>query len=159
MHNLLTAQYESIKSARGVLFDYCGTISNADLFKSIIAFNDSSMVDLLVHNANTYRSWIANFGLDKGMRFNETGDVKNLDEIRSLFDGVNSLVDEFLRKYADDYEIQLTKLIAHKGITITATPLQLFTHVITHEFHHKGQVLTMSRILGHIPVDTDALRF
>lgn len=159
MHNLLTTQYESIKSARGVLFDYCETISNADLFKNISAFNDSSMADLLVHNANTYRSWIGNFGLDKGMPFDETGDVKNLDEIRNLFDEVNLVVDEFLNKYADDYEKQLTKLIAHKRITITSTPLQLFTHVITHEFHHKGQILTMSRILGHIPVDTDALRF
>ncbi|MCB0640529.1 MAG: ATP-binding cassette domain-containing protein, partial [Phaeodactylibacter sp.] len=36
--------------------------------------------------------------------------------------------------------------------------LKLFTHVITHEFHHKGQVLSFSRHLGYTPVDTDVLR-
>ncbi|RZL05047.1 MAG: hypothetical protein EOO89_27250 [Pedobacter sp.] len=35
----------------------------------------------------------------------------------------------------------------------------IFTHVITHEFHHKGQSMTMSRLLGHTPPDTDILRF
>ena len=38
------------------------------------------------------------------------------------------------------------------------TPLQLFTHTITHEFHHKGQVMSMSRLLGYVPVDADIIR-
>jgi uncharacterized damage-inducible protein DinB len=41
------------------------------------------------------------------------------------------------------------------GYHDSATPLQLFTHVMTHEFHHKGQLLSMFRILGHVPPDTD----
>jgi uncharacterized damage-inducible protein DinB len=45
------------------------------------------------------------------------------------------------------------------GRNETATPLQLFTHVITHEFHHKGQILSRCRQLGYVPVDTDILRF
>jgi uncharacterized damage-inducible protein DinB len=65
---------------------------------------------------------------------------------------------EFLKKYSDDYRRSLTREIKRKGITLTLTPLQLFTHVITHEFHHKGQILTMSRTLGYIPVDTDVIR-
>jgi uncharacterized damage-inducible protein DinB len=35
---------------------------------------------------------------------------------------------------------------------------QIFTHVITHEFHHKGQILSLSRHLGYTPVDTDIIR-
>jgi uncharacterized damage-inducible protein DinB len=35
---------------------------------------------------------------------------------------------------------------------------KLFTHTITHEFHHKGQILTLSRQLGYTPVDTDIMR-
>jgi len=42
---------------------------------------------------------------------------------------------------------------------VTATPLQLFTHVLTHEFHHKGQIMTMCRILGYTPVETDVSLF
>ena len=41
---------------------------------------------------------------------------------------------------------------------LKANPFKLFTHVITHEFHHQGQILPMSRQLGYIPVDTDVMR-
>jgi uncharacterized damage-inducible protein DinB len=35
----------------------------------------------------------------------------------------------------------------------------IFTYVITHEFRHKGQAMTMALMLGHIPMDTDVMRF
>ncbi|MCB0535444.1 MAG: hypothetical protein KDD14_24780 [Saprospiraceae bacterium] len=41
---------------------------------------------------------------------------------------------------------------------ILAPPLRLFTHIVTHEFHHKGQILSLSRHLGYTPVDTDIMR-
>ena len=44
------------------------------------------------------------------------------------------------------------------GKMLPASPLKLFTHVITHEFHHKGQILSLSRHLGYVPVDTDVIR-
>ncbi|TDH29325.1 hypothetical protein EXU57_00555 [Segetibacter sp. 3557_3] len=44
------------------------------------------------------------------------------------------------------------------GTVSQATPLQVYTHVITPEFHHKGQVLTLSRQQGYIPADTDIIR-
>lgn len=39
-----------------------------------------------------------------------------------------------------------------------ASILKLFTHVITHEFHHKGQIISLKRHLGYIPAVTDILR-
>ena len=42
-----------------------------------------------------------------------------------------------------------------KGIT---TPATIFADVTTHEFHHKGQILSISRHLGYVPVDTDIIR-
>jgi uncharacterized damage-inducible protein DinB len=65
---------------------------------------------------------------------------------------------EFLEKYQNNFDEPFTALIKHRGFLMTLSPLQLYTHVITHEFHHKGQMLSMSRILGYIPVDTDAIR-
>jgi uncharacterized damage-inducible protein DinB len=159
MQQLLTTQYELIKSARHVLFTYCESISADDLFKKSATFNNSSIIDLLVHNANTYISWIRNFGLDAEMPFYEGVDFTHLNEIKLLYNNVDLTVDEFLNKYSGDYLQAETKYIPRKGISLTLSPLQLFTHVITHEFHHKGQILTLSRSLGYIPVDTDAIRY
>jgi uncharacterized damage-inducible protein DinB len=159
MEHLLISQYEGVKGARQALFSYCGSMKESDLFEKIGTFNNNCIVDLLVHNANTYISWLKNFGMDGALPFYETEDMKDMDDIKLLFEKVDLIVGDFLQKYKDDYEQLLTKEIKRKGITVTLTPLQLFTHVITHEFHHKGQMLTMSRLLGYTPVDTDVIRF
>lgn len=159
MEHLLKAQYEEIKGARGALLAYCETMEPTDLYNSVAEFNNSSIADLLVHNINTYISWINNFGLDRNASFYKTADVKSLGEIRELFERVNVLVAEFLDKHSGHFEKPFTAMVKHRGFPMTLTPLQLYTHVITHEFHHKGQILTMSRLLGYIPADTDAIRF
>lgn len=41
---------------------------------------------------------------------------------------------------------------------VIANPLKIFTHVITHGFHHKGQILSLNRHLKYAPVDTDIIR-
>jgi uncharacterized damage-inducible protein DinB len=156
---LVTAQYEEIKGARGALFAYCDTINPADLYQPVSEFNNSSIADLLVHNANTYISWINNFGLDRSQSFYKTGEFSTLTEIRSLFEKIDLLVAEFLEKYKDNFQEPFTGMVKHHDFPMTLSPLQLYTHVITHEFHHKGQMLTMSRLLGYTPADTDAIRF
>ncbi|HWD89313.1 MAG TPA: DinB family protein [Mucilaginibacter sp.] len=158
MLQLISAQYEEIKGARGALLNYCETMKPEELYQPISAFNNSSIADLLVHNVNTYISWINNFGLDRSDSFYKTEDIKSLDEVRALFEKVNIFMAEFLEKYQSNFEEPFTAMIKHRGFSMTLSPLQLYTHVITHEFHHKGQMLTMSRILGYIPVDTDAIR-
>jgi uncharacterized damage-inducible protein DinB len=157
MKELLSAQYEFVKSARGALFMYCAT-TGGDFFKPVPTFNDNSIRDLLLHIANTYISWLDNFGLDGMRTFYDNEQVQTLYQVKTIFDEVDLIVNDFLEKYKDDYQSSVTKHIARKGITLTLSPLQSFTHVITHEFHHKGQILTMSRLLGYTPIDTDVIR-
>jgi uncharacterized damage-inducible protein DinB len=158
MEELLSSQYGVIKGARDALFAYCAT-TGEDFIKPVSTINDNSIRDLLVHIANTYISWLDNFGLDGVRTFYGNEEVQTLYQIKMIMDEVDLIVSNFLEKYKDDYQSSMTKHIARKGITLTLSPLQLFTHVITHEFHHKGQILTMSRLLGYTPVDTDVIRF
>lgn len=158
MKELLSSQYELVKGSRNALFTYCATTGD-DFFKHVPTFNDNSIRDLLVHIANTYISWLDNFGLDGVRTFYSNEEVQTLLQVKTVMDEVDLIVYDFLGKYKDDYQLPMTKHIARKGITLTLSPLQLFTHVITHEFHHKGQILTMSRLLGYTPVDTDVIRF
>ena len=62
----------------------------------------------------------------------------------------------FLRHFREAYDPPVTGRLRWQ--TVTATPAALFTHVITHEFHHKGQIASMSRHLGYLPPDTAVLR-
>lgn len=40
---------------------------------------------------------------------------------------------------------------------VRKSPRQLLMHAVTHEFHHKGQIVAMLRQLGHAPQNTDIL--
>ena len=79
---------------------------------------------------------------------------KTVTDIVELFDIVDIFMNEFILLIAEK------KLIEYKvnEIKNTAAPFKLFSHVITHEFHHKGQILSVSRHLGYLPVDTDIMR-
>lgn len=148
-------QYELVKSSRNVLFDFCKRISHGDFINQNTSFGrGGSMRNLLVHIANTYQYWIGNLVLKNDIRFSEYEEFKNISDVMELFDQVDEFMDEFIKNmdaYKDiDYEIQ--------NIKSSAKPFKIFTHVITHEYHHKGQVLSISRHLNYTPFDTDIMR-
>jgi uncharacterized damage-inducible protein DinB len=147
-------QYEWIKDSRKVLFDYCRTVSKQDFTNQNTSFGrGGSMRNLLVHIANTYQFWIANTGLRLNVDYPKYENIADIEAVIRLFDEVDAFMETFIETI-DDRSI-IYKL---DGATNTTTPLRLFTHVITHEFHHKGQILSISRHLGYTPVDTDVMR-
>ncbi|HEY4289997.1 MAG TPA: DinB family protein [Puia sp.] len=77
-----------------------------------------------------------------------------MDPIRQLYSRVDDTVSIFLRTFQEKMESLITGTHDAMGKG-SASPIQLFTHVLTHEFHHKRQVMSMCRLLGHQPPDTD----
>ncbi len=147
-------QYAWIQSSRQVLFDYCKAIKAEDFVNQNTSFGQGgSMRNLLVHNANTYVFWVGKVALGKSLEFARNESVEDILAAMDLFDSVNQLMIEFLESNPSnpiEYEIR-----GVKGITTCA---QIFAHVTTHEFHHKGQILSISRHLGYVPIDTDIIR-
>lgn len=116
------------------------------------------MRDLLVHVAETYLFWISHFAF-QNVSHSKAETFTSVMEIRALYTEVDFHVFELIKTYEGAWEDQVKGSI--KGIQkeISVSAFQLFTHVTTHEFHHKGQILSMSRLLGYTPVDTDIIRF
>lgn len=159
MQQLLLSQYNSVRGSRQALFSYCKSFDNVDLFKTVEAFNNSNIAHLLTHVANSYLHWMIYFDQQTPEVYFKDVDVKCMDDIEKMYKEVDTALYNFIEKYKADYEKSFTKNKSRRNILIITTPLALFTHVITHEFHHKGQVLTMSRLLGYTPVDTDIIRY
>jgi uncharacterized damage-inducible protein DinB len=156
METLLTRQYELLQGARGVLLDYCETLAPEDFTREGKDFGRGSIRNLLVHTVNTYRYWLELFARSQPVDFTEPGAVLTAVEARRLFARADAAVGAFIGCFREGYETPITGAL--RGQTVTATPLTLFTHVVTHEFHHKGQIASMSRHLGYVPPDTDVLR-
>lgn len=148
-------QYDLIRGSRMVLFDYCRTISPTDFIRSNTAFGrGGSIRNLMVHIANTYEFWIGKLALRKDIAFSEYEASNNLGEVVKLFDFIDGIMYEFIDVLDNETEIEYEI----NGLISKTTLFKIFTHVITHEFHHKGQILSLSRSLGYIPVDTDIMR-
>jgi len=155
---LLKHQYRMIRSSREVVLNFAAQFLTPQLQVPVVGFADKSVAYLLVHNANVYIHWLANFAMKLNVTYSEAAEFWNVESIKALYNNVDQLVDGFL----NTYEGRLDNIVNGTTINGTAaqsTPLELFTHVITHEFHHKGQVLSMFRILGHEPPDADVIRF
>jgi len=158
MVNLLTLQYQHIKESRAVVFRYLRDEVKQDILKNVEAFNHKNIVYMLVHVANTYIAWAGNFALSIQKPYYEENDFGTLEQLQAMFEEVNQVMEQFISRFAED-PTSAVKGYKWADKYIETDGYGIFTHVITHEFHHKGQMMTMSRLLGHVPPDTDVMRF
>jgi uncharacterized damage-inducible protein DinB len=157
MYNTLIRQYQLVISSRDAVFAYLETLKPEDLLKPLATINNKCIGQLMAHNADTYIAWLVNFARQENRPYFNERDYQDLQCISATYEQVNLAVNDFLHHFIDALDVPLT-LPKNGGAELTLSPLQIFTHVITHEFHHKGQVLNMSRQLGYTPVDTDVIR-
>ena len=154
---LCTEQYYFVRESRGVLLDYCSRIRPDDLLNSQSAFGrGGSIRNLLVHMANTYEYWIAHIALGTKADFTPYDLIQSHLDIVRLFQDIDLLMHRFFTQMEERDWADLNVEI--RGMRQPTSPFRLFSHVVTHEFHHKGQVLSLSRQLGYTPVDTDIMR-
>lgn len=150
-------QYDFVCSARSVLLDFCQSLPPDLLVAMPSGFvAGSSMRDLLVHNTHAYAYWIGVQALKQDITFVLAEEVGDLQSVRRIYRQIDDLMSHFLdwMEQSEQPSIQVHR----RGEQYDADAFKVFTHVITHEFHHKGQILAMARNLGMRPVDTDVMR-
>ncbi|MGM9477719.1 DinB family protein [Pedobacter sp. GSP4] len=153
---MLKQQYDFILSSRNTLLAYIGTISEKDFLTDNSSFGRGSIRNLLVHICQTYCAWIGERALGFKQEFLPFENYRTLSDCQAYFDRVDEYIGLFIEKF-NGYEQQEIE-IDRSGVALKVNALKLFTHVITHEFHHKGQIMSLSRHLGYMPVDADIIR-
>nr|WP_285855105.1 DinB family protein [Paenibacillus cellulositrophicus] len=89
----------------------------------------------------------------------EAGLIRTTQGIRNLFSEIDKMVERFLQENSHRPNEHIVGEIPSLGSQQEYSILQLMTHVMTHEFHHKGQIMTMGRMLGYTPPDADVICF
>jgi uncharacterized damage-inducible protein DinB len=154
----LKEQYKLVQSSREVVLRYCENIPIEDLNKGHVAFNKAGMMYLLLHIANTYHFWLKKFARGEDFEYFTEDKTSDIKALRKVFTITDNTVYTFLNSYTErDSPVEGEIFWLKKNMTFTV--LELFTHVITHEFHHKGQIMSMGRMLGYSPPDADVIRF
>jgi len=153
---MLKQQYDFVLSSRNTLLTYIGSISEQDFLTENSSFGRGSIRNLLVHICQTYSAWISERALGIKQEFLPFENYLTLSDCQNYFNQVDEHIGLFIEKFKgnEQQEIELKR----NGEILIVNPLKLFTHVITHEFHHKGQIMSLSRHLGYAPVDADIIR-
>lgn len=153
---LFATQYDWIQKTREELFRYCETMSPDDYVKELENFGGDSVRSLHAHVADCYRVWLGSRALGKELLKIKTESVNTVQEMREVFQKIDNLVHEFLNEFEGKWDHSI-HVSFQSGNSAEFTTLWLFTHTITHEFHHKGQIVKIGRQLGYTPPDTDLM--
>ena len=148
-------QYALVQATRGLLLDFIRqSVGEEGLNRSFPEFANKSIRDLLEHSVGCYNSWLGFHSLRRPRASFDHAPCTTMEGVTGLYGQVDQLVADFFERFGGS-EDTLIKTEHDPGEWISATPLELFSHTITHEFHHKGQIVWMARLLGHVPRDTD----
>ncbi|WP_123043838.1 DinB family protein [Cohnella candidum] len=159
MLEILQQQYDWIRAVRENLFAFMEEIPPEKLHQTIPEFGRGSIIRTHAHVGDSYRFWLGSFAFRK---INEHKDIF-VDEhadvrfVRDRFAEVDEMVLRFLNEYRDRWSEPIVQDESWQGYPKAPTPMLLFTHTMTHEFHHKGQIVSMARHLGCPPPADDRL--
>jgi uncharacterized damage-inducible protein DinB len=151
----LASMYGWVVQTRAVLQGFLAKVPWDTLSREVPTLGHGSVRNLLVHTAGVYRWWLD--GIVKGLEMPqmEGSQYRSLAAVQAEFAGIDRLVRKFLRDHDGSIDTPRRYPVPWEEKPISATPRWLFTHAVTHEFHHKGQIVTITRQLGYPPIETD----
>ncbi|PWV98674.1 putative damage-inducible protein DinB [Paenibacillus cellulosilyticus] len=161
MIELLQQQYDWVKSARNNLFAFLEEIPPLLLHQALPSFGRGTILKTHIHVADSYRLWLGSFAFRLPPDHHQDISIDKIKRadvpfVRNLFAEVDDTVQRFLNA-TNDWSEPIVHPVFWQDEPHVASPLHLFTHVVTHEFHHKGQIVSMARQLGYPPPADDRL--
>ena len=145
-------------SSLTLVLDHLATIPEGDYAKEVSGFGFATLRAQIIHIFNCEGFWIHTL---QGARFDDedAADWPSVPDARVLQRdvGANSLA--YLSGLSDEQLNADTELSFSDGDKAVRTPAFILHHILTHAFHHKGQIVSMCRTLGHPAPDTDLNQF
>lgn len=158
MNDDLRVFYGWVRRSREILFDYCASLPPEIYTQEHPDFAFGSIRNLHVHVADCYLWWLGSVGMGHPDANLSGQDFSNVAAVRWAFDRVDRVVEEALQRFDRLDHVYGWTDPRNDAWKAKVSQRWLLLHPITHEFHHKGQITALGRVLGH-PVpgsyDTD----
>jgi uncharacterized damage-inducible protein DinB len=137
-----------------VALDHLSTIPASDYTSEVPGFGFSTLREQVIHIFNCEGLWVhALQGLT--YRDRSPSDYASVADARLLQRKIGEQTIAYLSGLTDEQISSDTELRFPDGELAVRTPAFVIHHVLTHAFHHKGQIVAMCRVLGHPAPDTD----
>lgn len=141
-----------------LVLDHLSTIPTSDYGKELPGFGFPTLHKQVIHIFNCEGFWIHTL---QGRPYvdRDPKQFPAVPDARLLQRDVRRQTDEYLSNLTVQQLNGNTELHFPDGDTSVRTPALVLHHVLTHAFHHKGQIVAMCRALGHPAPDTDLNQF
>jgi uncharacterized damage-inducible protein DinB len=145
-------------SCLNLVLDHLSTIPENQYLREVSGFGFRTLREQTIHIFNCEGFWIHTL---QGLRYNNRTpeDCPALADVRLLQKEVSESTHAYLSTLTDQQLDTDAELHFSDGDVALRTPAFVLHHVLTHAFHHKGQIVAMCRALGHPAPDTDLSRF
>ena len=138
--------------------DHLSTVPEADYARALPSFGLPTLREQVLHLLNCEGFWIHTL---QGLRYVD----RNAAECPTVAEGtvfereISQRTHAYLSVLTDQQINSEAKLCFPGGDVAVRTPALIVHHVLTHAFHHKGQIVAMCRVLGYPAPDTDLNQF
>jgi uncharacterized damage-inducible protein DinB len=147
MNDDLKLMYDWVKRTREVLFEYTESLPNDIYTLEHPDFVYGSIRDIHAHVAVTYQWWVGHVGLKRPWIDLKASSIPDVKAMRKTFLEVDAVVEAALEQFKKPDEPLAFERPGRDALQVTGR--WLIMHPVTHEFHHKGQLLTLGRALGY----------
>jgi uncharacterized damage-inducible protein DinB len=150
--------HEWTHASLDLVLDHLAAMPAGAFVQPVPGFGFTTLRDQAIHIFNCEGFWLH---VLCGHRYADrtANDCQTMDEVKHLKNDVKQFTDDYLARQTDDRLNSETVLHFPDGDVGRRTPALVLHHVLTHAFHHKGQIAAMCRMLGHPLGDTDLNNF
>ena len=150
MSEILEQQYGYIRRTREILFSFLEEIPVQKLHENLPGFGNRSILKTHIHVVDYYRRWLGSIAFnERWADFRDTTDFdiehSDVEKVRDRFKEVDEIVQKFFHEFNDRWLESIENEVGWMEQPLTVTPLFLLMHTESHEFHHKGQIVSMAR--------------
>jgi uncharacterized damage-inducible protein DinB len=145
-------------SSLSLLLDHLSTLPATDYAKAVPAFVFPTLREQVIHILNCEGFWIH---MLEGLPYvdRDPAECPAVVDARRFQQEVGRQTHRYLSGLTEQTLNSTIELRFPDGDVAVRTPALILHHALTHAFHHKGQIVAMSRALGHPAPDTDLNQF
>ena len=138
--------------------DHLATLPLSDYTKDVPGFGSPNLRAQVIHCINCEAFWIHMLQGDPYID-EDPSPFPTVADARTFKDKVTAQTLRYLAGLTEQQLKAPTELHFSDAEIATRTPALILHHMLTHAFHHKGQIVAMCRLLGHPAPDTDLNNF
>jgi uncharacterized damage-inducible protein DinB len=137
-----------------LLLDHLSTIPSDEYVREVANFGVPTLRQQVIHIFNCEGVWIHAL---QGIPYLDRtpADCLTIGDAKLLQREMKGQTFAYLARLTDQEFNTATELRFPDGDRLVRVPAFILHHILTHAFHHKGQIVAMCRALGHPAPDTD----